>query len=315
MNFLKNQVNLLVQNKPDQVIKNLDEKYENVNTKLSVMSNIRMKFIEKNIYHPEYEKILSLIKRVVKKLMPDLLEDLKKFSKMPLKEKYLIKKSIISKGHYFENDLDLLIKKLPILPTAFHQLKPSEKDAKIKILNQEKSLSEKHKNTITINTKELTDRLLKNIENEENINLVYIGVLLACGRRKSEIISGKFTPVVGNTKECLFFGQLKKRMNEPEYKIPLLIEYDIFIKSLKKVKYYFRDCDTNKKYHNKTRKIEIYLKKNFPPINNLHMLRSIYAIICDDTIDHEGSSNNYIMKILGQDSLSSTLHYSSITLT
>ena len=314
MEFIKNQINLLINDEVEQIIKNLDEKYKNENiTKLSIISDIRMGYLNRNIYHRDFFKSLLIIRKLVKQLMPNLIHNLKSFSIMSLKDKYMVQKRIISKGEYFKNELDILIKHLPIVVESFFQLKPTKTDLKIKLLNEDKLTQLKHSNAIKINVPEINDRLLKNIKNEENINLIYLGILLSCGRRKSEIISGNFSKIDNNNKQCLFSRQFKKQQDNTPFIIPLLIEYDIFINCLKKVKEYFNDCSTNKKYHNKSRRIEIYLKKNFIGINNLHMLRSIYALICDNK--YGGSSTRYIMKILGENSPSSILsHYTSVNL-
>jgi integrase len=141
---------------------------------------------------------------------------------------------------------------------------------------------------------------------------------LLTGRRMVELFStGAFQPVEDNEQACIFLGQAKRGALEVDipYELPLLARLTDVNDALRRLRA-AKACEgldnraVNAKYTNSCNSAA---KRLLGKQHHFHTLRGMYAILAYScTLPHKLSINSFLSKVLGHQSLNTSLHYSNI---
>ena len=165
--------------------------------------------------------------------------------------------------------------------------------------------------------------VLDNTADDLSISEHAAALLLACGRRSTELLNGRssFVPIAGNRHCLLFSGQLKKPFGpatSAAYAIPLLVPAGAFLASLARLRAHQNDLGNLSNDEVSVRYnagLNRYVKRCFPFAGHAHSLRGIYATVAFAHFDFGTKSYNAaVMQMLGHESLDVTLAYSHIVL-
>ena len=315
MNFKKEQVELLEQNKPFIVLQNVKDKYPNISSQSVILSQIKKMYISdpKNRLQEYEETINFLIKN-----NPNVKELIDFEKKSPIIQDKIQKKIKNGKVVY-STDIDKLIETIPLFNEDIDKyIKLPSKDAKQLRRTQTSSLNDKHHNVKIIDGGKLMLDVLLFLESE-NYKEYIPALLLATGRRQNELSTGNLMKSKSGTYFAIFDGQSKTGLDikRDSYDIPLLAPFNIVNKTWKKAKEYFSNLkneDNLKTFKIKIRKISRYIKKNkIYQIEKLHEYRSIYSLICYQLFPTGNLSQMaYISTVLGETSINIASHYNSI---
>lgn len=187
------------------------------------------------------------------------------------------------------------------------QLSKDEYD-KVNKANTEK-FEKRASNCIAIyNWKAWTDGILKGLKSD-NIGELYTALLLATGRRSTEIIETAKFAKLKNANHATFTGNLKSD-GAMKYKIPLLAPLVTVNSALAKFRDEMKKTPHDNKGLNKM-VISITGRKDFTS----HTLRSIYASIASEKFKQKRQlSNVYIGKILGHANSGTASRYQCVNL-
>lgn len=183
---------------------------------------------------------------------------------------------------------------------------------------------ENHRNILRIeNSEEFIKKTIEGLHSKLFVKL-YPALLLACGRRPTELYMMKFRK--GSKENTIIFtGQLKKRSEKSKYEIPLLTDVTTFRKAVKNFQLLFPEVKENKMIPDQIAKS--YSKQNanallaFSKENNIKLkssdFRRIYVAKSYKDSVAAGSDqtfNVWIMDFLGHNSLDISLNYSNVVL-
>jgi hypothetical protein len=304
MNFKKEQVKLLAQNKPFIVLQNVKDKYPNVSSQSVILSQIkRMYLSDPNHRLPAYEPHM-------KKLLKEHPE-VKDFESKPPYQQDKIQKKIQNGKSVYTDELDKIIVKIPLFNKDIDKyIKLQPNDAKTLRRTQTQSLNNKHHNIKIINGQELMNTFLPMLNSDKTSERI-CAVLLATGRRQNEIVKGNITESKKGPYFAIFKGQSKTGLDieRDSYCIPLLAPFHLVKDSWEKSRSYFED----KAFKIKIRNVSRWLKKQDTNVDKLHEFRSIYALICYELFPTGRLSQMaYISSVLGETSINIASHYNSI---
>ena len=209
-----------------------------------------------------------------------------------------LKRMIINK-YYSDVDVPAAVAKM-VLPTADYAKLMTDGVAKLSI----------KENTEIKNTDEFMNNILMGIVTSEPAKL-FTALALACGRRSVELNElGSFKKTKSKNKyEIEFTGQVKSP-NTDSYIIPLLVPAGVFVDAFDRWRAIIRNNSANALSAQLGRFVKAVTKRNMKP----HTLRGLYANICYEIIRPNTSINNYLSMILGHESPSSSVYYTSIRL-
>ena len=312
MNFKKEQVELLEQNKPFIVLQNVKDMYPNISTQSVILSQIKKLYLSDSKHRvPEYKETIN--KLINENPITELIE----FDKKNPIEQDKIQKKIQNGKIVYSESIDKLIEQIPL----FHKdidtyIKLPSKDAKKLRQSQTKSLNNKHHNVKTIDGNQLMVNILPLLESE-NFKEYIPALLLATGRRQNELSTGIITKSKCGPYFALFDGQSKTGLDvkRNSYDIPLLAPFTTVSKTWEKSKEYFNlDAKDDIAFKIKIRNISRWIKKNpIYSIDTLHEYRSIYALLCYQLFPTgKLSQMAYISSVLGETSINIASHYNSI---
>ena len=165
--------------------------------------------------------------------------------------------------------------------------------------------------------KEILDGL-----NSKLFNKLYPALLLASGRRPTELYMLKFRKGKKDN-EIVFSGQLKKRAESKKYTVPLLTDTKTFRKAVKRFQQLFPEVKENnmtpdeiaKKYSKRNADTlldfseEVGIKLKASDFRRIYVAES-YRRLDDDT----KSFNLWIKEFLGHETLDISLNYSNVIL-
>lgn len=211
------------------------------------------------------------------------------------------------------------LKQIKNIPELVHLRvdKSIENDVKT---NQIKQLEKKHMNQLVIPT---ASQFIKNtLEglHSKRIEDLYPALLLASGRRPTELYLMKSFRKGNKDNEIIFKDQLKKRNDETmKYTIQLLVDVKTFRKALKNF-HKLVDVDSlsseeiYKKYSKQNADIMLY----FSAMNEIKLkasdMRRIYVAELYRRTDKKISFNYFVMKFLGHSDMNSSLNYTTVLL-
>ena len=161
----------------------------------------------------------------------------------------------------------------------------------------DKKQKDKHENNNTHSKtipRETVDKLLKLLKSKNTYEL-FIGLLVACGRRSTEISgNGVLRRAKG---QILFKGILKDYLNKnEEYAIVALVKPELLMKSYRRFKKETEFIKTPEEIQNFNNRSLKYLKNLLKIDITLHNLRSIYISYLFQYQNIEGLSKNWLVK-------------------
>lgn len=282
------------------------------------ISQIKTQWMKLNKSCEGYEEAMTaLVKKVLDSPKKKFAKKLNEFHNCTVEEKNNIQKSLKYK-QYIDAEIDAELLKIPIIPEFLTDLKISTSERNALAKKSEDALMNKSSNVFNINVKDILTKCHEIIINAESNNLFDVAVALSVvsGRRMIEIMKlGEFTTNESN--EIIFKGQAKKKEGGEEYKIPLLIEFDVFMKALNRLRY-IKDCskldnnEVNLRYSNSC---NVAARRVLGPKRHFHDARAIYAIIGFNILSHKLSMNAFIMKVLGHSNFTSSFNYACVSVT
>ena len=310
MNFKREQVKLLSQNKPFIVLQNVKDKYPNISSQSVILSQIKRLFLENpNNRLSSYETKINELK--------EKYTDNKYIKDFENQKPYIqdkIQKKIRNGKIVYDKEFDKIIEKIPLFNKNIDKyIKLPTKDAKTLRQTQTKSLNNKHYNIKIINGDELINEILPLLESD-NFREYISATLLATGRRQNELVNGSIHKSNSGPYFALFDGQSKTGLDikRKPYEIPLLAPFNVVEKSWNKSKNYFNNSN-REIFKSKIRNISRWLKKKKCNVDKLHEFRSIYALICYQLFPTGRLSQMaYISSVLGETSINIASHYNSI---
>ena len=310
MDFKKEQVKLLSQNKPFIVLQNVKDKYPNISSQSVILSQIKRLFLE----NPNNR--LSSYETKIKELN-EKYTDNKYITEFENQKPYIqdkIQKKIRNGKIVYDEEFDKIIEKIPLFNKNIDKyIKLPTKDAKTLRRTQTTSLNNKHYNIKIVDGDKLINEILPLLESENSREIIP-ATLLATGRRQNELINGSIKKSKSGPYFCMFEGQSKTGLDikRSAYEIPLLAPFNIVEKSWNKSKEYFNNSN-REIFKSKIRNIARWLKKKKCNVDKLHEFRSIYALICYDLFPTGRLSQMaYISSVLGETSINIASHYNSI---
>jgi hypothetical protein len=185
------------------------------------------------------------------------------------------------------------------------------------------TLIKRHTTIIQIEQRVIDD-ILKGIDSN-NVGELYTALLLACGRRATEIymMRPQNSKKLGEY-EYLFKNQLKKRDDRSSYKITLLVPREKFNKALKKFhklsgnnpKDNLSAEELSNKYKNHNYNYMKMLNQRYDIVGCERLktsdLRRLYVYELYNRSDKTESINNFVMNNLGHEELNTSLNYTNI---
>lgn len=312
MEFKKEQVRLLEENRVYLVLQNVKDKYKNIATQSSCISHIKRMYLDDDKHRtPEYFVILKKALSICSNYRKELLD----FSSRPLYDQYKIQKMINIGNVQYSPEADEIIENIPLYNIGIIEcLKLSPTDMKQVRKIQSKALHDKHHNIKIVDGDKLMASVLPKLLSA-NIKEVIFAVLLATGRRQNELMKGILTEIEDDPYMVTFSGQSKTGLDikRPPYNIPLLAHSHIVILAWNRSKLYFENVKNNRKFKDKIRNVARWIKKNPQyEIENIHQLRSIYAcIVCQLFPTNKMSNMAHISNVLGEASINIAAHYNS----
>ena len=151
----------------------------------------------------------------------------------------------------------------------------------------------------------LVKKLLKLLKHEDYAQ-IYVGLLLASGRRISEIIH---LDLIKNDKNSILFkGQLKTK-NPEAYVVPLLVSFNAFKTAFERARELSKGV-TEKKVQQKIRDALLFESKNKQL--TVHSLRAVYATEMYQRSDKTQLRSNFIKRLLGHSDNTSSVNYDKV---
>lgn len=255
------------------------------------------------------------------------------FLAMNLKQQYAVQRAFFREPGLcaFSEPAKAELAQLTIVPVEVHAFYMDRNDQlQLKMHRAERLL---HQNASILHVvdgmtvlEQMTSALEK-VQASDSYHALIVPLLLASGRRLTEICSGRstFEPVEDNPHCALFSGQLKTKSDEAKkYRIPLLCDFRTFdraygvFKAKQSTSVYakrlplMQPVEIEKKYANQVRLgfLRTYVDKGILPKMKLHGLRSVYAAFCYDLFKWKGTFPHTCRLILGHISLAESLSYS-----
>lgn len=215
------------------------------------------------------------------------------------------------------------IKNLPLLS----MLKMPEEIWKPVKTSQVAKTVANHRSILKIeNSEEFIKETLKGLHSKLFTEL-YPALLLACGRRPTEIYLMKFRKGKGEN-TIVFTGQLKKRSERAKYEIPLLTDVKTFRKAVKNFQQLFPEVRENNMTPDQIART--YSKKNADALlafskehgiklkasdfRRIYVAKSYKDYLANNTGNETQTFNVWIMDFLGHTSLDISLNYSNVVL-
>lgn len=161
-------------------------------------------------------------------------------------------------------------------------------------------------NRQTIKIKRSLVRKLLKLLKSDDYPQIYIGLLLASGRRISELLN--LDLIKHDKKSILFRGQLKSKTKE-EYIVPLLCSFDAFQKA------FYRANEKSQGLPEKRIQDKIRLALLVETRNKeitVHSLRAIYSTELYERSDKIELRSNFFRDILGHSSSTVSIHYDRV---
>jgi len=300
----------------DGVLSVLREKYPA--SIATYINNIRLNWMELDRIDPDYEKNMKqIIKSAIdSKKKQTTLKKLNEFHQMTVLDKYKLQQKLHIQSFTGDSDLDSKLRALNLFPDYIRALKVSN-DERIKLQKkQETALNTKMSHAFKIDARDILNKALMILEdNKSNIFQIACVLALVSGRRMVEIFkTGDFSKVGTNT--ALFTGQAKKKV-ENEYKIPILVDFDIFEKSLQRLRITkntedMSNVDVNLRYSTSCNSAA---RKFLGEKRHFHDFRGIYALIAyHAATSHTLSMNLFVSQVLGHSAVQNSINYSCIQL-
>ena len=317
--FTQEQFTLLDKKKYMQVIANVYDRYTE-SSRPVILSQIKKGYLMLGKRDDKYEKEIQDLE----KNYPQYKKEINDFKSKNPWDQQKIQSGIGIGKEYYNKEFDLLILKLSIIPAYIKKLTITKDDSKLRRIEASKKLQEKHEKAQTIDVKLMFENLVPLLSSDKPYDYIP-ATLFATGRRTNELANkGTLTQSDSGIWYANFNGQSKTGtdLHRSGYEIPLLAPYSLVKSAWDKSRLYFNP--TSKKdfgprdINNKTRGILKHINKyplKYGTANSLHNYRAIYAAICTDVYDRGNISKlAYVSHILGENSISPVLHYSSINL-
>lgn len=141
----------------------------------------------------------------------------------------------------------------------------------------------------------------------DNLGKLFVAIMLASGRRFSEIVkTASFTPVKNNPYAAIFTGQLKKSGPSEPYEIPLLVPYELFERAFLK----FKNMIKGKTFHSASAGKYVKSISGIPTLK-VHDLRRLYLAIAFHKTNSKQSLNRFAEKILGHEGAETSVAYTT----
>jgi Telomere resolvase len=290
------------------------------------LSEVKRELILLGVVHPLYtEQYAQVLQRVhaltseVKGIDRDKLliaeEKLKAFNDMSVICKNAVQRKLCTSSYSGVDFVDDEIRAITVLPEFVSSLKLTGKERAAMKFQATKALESKSSESITVQGSVLIDQCRKTLNNARaNPYDLAAALALLTGRRMVELFStGSFQPVEGNEQACVFAGQVKKEVDIP-YQIPLLASINSINDALQRLRA-AKACEgldnraVNAKYTNSCNSAA---RRLLGKQHHFHTLRGVYAILAHTcTLPHKLSINSFLSKVLGHQSLNTSLHYSN----
>jgi Telomere resolvase len=294
------------------------------------LSEVKRELMLLEVLHPDYgQQYAQVLTRVnaltvkAKGVDRDKLllaeEKLKAFNDMSVICKNAVQQKLSSKSYSGVDIVDDMIRAINVLPEYVSDLKLTCKERAFLKKQATKALESKSSESITVQGSVLIDQCRKTLNNARaNPYDLAAALALSTGRRMVELFStGSFQPVEGNEQACVFAGQVKKGALEVDipYQIPLLASLNSINDALQRLRA-AKKCtgldnrSINSKYTNSCNSAA---RRLLGKQHHFHTLRGMYAILAHTCcLPHKLSVNSFLSKVLGHQSLSTSLHYSNI---
>jgi Telomere resolvase len=294
------------------------------------LSEVKRELMLLEVLHPEYtEQFAQVLRRVnaltirAKGVERDKLliaeEKLKAFNDMSLTCKNAVQRKISTSSYSGVDIIDEEIRAINVLPEYVSDLKLTCKERAVMKKQATKALESKSSESITVQGSVLIDQCRKTLNNTRaNAYDLAAALALLTGRRMVELFStGAFQPVEDNEQACMFSAQAKRGVLEVDipYQIPLLASINSINDALQRLRA-AKECTgldnrgINAKYTNSCNSAA---RRVLGKEHHFHTLRGVYAILAHNCcLPHKLSINSFLSKVLGHQSLSSSLHYSNI---
>jgi integrase len=294
------------------------------------LSEVKRELMLLEVLHPKYtEQFAQVLQRVhalttkAKGIDRDKLliaeDKLKAFNDMSLTSKNAVQRKLSTSSYSGVDIVDDEISAINVLPEYINDLKLTCKERAVMKKQATKALERKSSESITVQGSVLIDQCRKILNNTRaNAYDLAAALALLTGRRMVELFStGAFEPVEGNEQACMFVGQAKRGVLEVDipYQIPLLASINSINDALQRLRA-AKACENldnrgvNAKYTNSCNSAA---RRVLGKEHHFHILRGVYAILAHNcSLPHKLSINSFLSKVLGHQSLSTSLHYSNI---
>lgn len=308
---------------PDQVIRQIQERYPKTSTAVTVTSYVKGHVLDKlRIRSDRLTALLSTVPPHPKVQDP--------ISQMTCREIIKMQKDAQNGNYTGHSDIDAMLASLPLVPSWVHQLK---------ISRDLSAVAEAAAKATTSRVLQLGDvqglfNWLDSIDPETSSPFqCIIACCIYTGRRTAELtLTGRFDPVEGEPFAATFSGQLKKKMAANHaYKIPLLAPYErvtALIRSFRSrldlptdVSTSHKDDATRYQIHQRLqhtlntvmhRELDAFIHEKSSKYK-VHDLRAIYAYLTYEIFVPEGITfPGWIHRILGHENLNVSMCYNRV---
>jgi Telomere resolvase len=294
------------------------------------LSEVKRELMLLEVLHPtyteQYAQALSRVNALIAKakgiernklLIAE--EKLKAFNDMSVICKNAVQRKLCTSSYSGVDFVDDEIRAITVLPEYVSSLKLTGKERAVMKKQATKALESKSSESITVQGSPLIDRCRTTLTNPRaNAYDLAAALALLTGRRMVELfLTGAFEPVEDNEQACVFAGQVKKGALEVDipYQIPLLASINSINDALQRLRA-AKACEgldnraVNAKYTNSCNSAA---RRLLGKQHHFHTLRGVYAILAHTcTLPHKLSINSFLSKVLGHQSLNTSLHYSNI---
>jgi hypothetical protein len=195
---------------------------------------------------------------------------------------------------------------------------------------RDKSLLLSNEHVLTFKQSEI-NKILKRTYASNALYDIIVYLMLTCGRRLIEILTGEFTPCHDDEHFVMFKGKVKGALLRDKdllYKIPIIVSQEMFLEKAFEFKELYPDVgsvindsivsNNSKITHKYDSRINNYLRKLFPSSKvKTHTLRKIYGVLAFNKFSpldtyKDYSFNAFLKEVLLHQSITTSLNYTNV---
>ena len=246
------------------------------------------------------------------------------FLSLPPSEQYAIQRAH-ARTPTWSAEAERLLAALRVVPRGFEALRLTREETLARKRAAEAAQVAKNERVLVIADAAAllrsVERLLESASPRDSYARLLLPLLLASGRRTSEIANGRsrFTPLP-HAHGCVFEGQLKKRAEAAPYAIPLLVPFDTFERGLRALRTKqgggVMDLSEEEVIHRYAANLkrDMGALEGLPPGCHPHDLRAAYAAYVVALFECEHTFARTAMTVLGHETLRESLSYNHVRL-